>query len=510
MANFSKFSQLFILCCLPLFLVIGPFIAELALFIFLIIFFFNIIKSRNFNFFKKKILYIILLFYLFLIVSGINSNYFDKNYINILFYFRFILISLSISYFLISYPHYLKYIFYFFVFLLSIIYFDSIIQFYLDTNILGFPKYRPDRISSFFNDDLVLGSFLLRLTPLLIWFGFYFEKDKLKTWVVYILSLIHIYVIFLSGERASFFLVFIYFLLLFFALNINFILKLKFILFTFLIVCLTLFLNPMLIDRYGNQLINHISSSDEDKVKFIPNYLPMFETSLKMMKDRPIVGQGPKSFRYACNEKKFEVFFDNREVVIDNTIIKFPHTWKEPGNLKIETLYVEVGDNVMKNDLLLSYRFIDKEKVFYLKAQYEFQITNIIKKNTYLNDDKVIEVSPKNLPKKIIKKQNSCNTHPHNYYIQLLGETGLIGLTFVFLTFIYLLIRISTNSLNIVLKKDIKINNLQICLLVGFIVSLWPLTTTGNFFNNWINILNYYPLGFYFFTTAKIKNENVL
>ena len=34
--------------------------------------------------------------------------------------------------------------------------------------------------------------------------------------------------------------------------------------------------------------------------------------------------------------------------------------------------------------------------------------------------------------------KHGCSTHPHNYYIQVLTENGLIGFSFVLILFIYI------------------------------------------------------------------------
>ena len=101
----------------------------------------------------------------------------------------------------------------------------------------------------------------------------------------------------------------------------------------------------------------------------------------------------------------------------------------------------------------------------------------------------------------MLKLKNGCNTHPHNFYIQLLAETGLIGFIFIFSVFIYLLLQIVKN----IFFKSFK--DSEICILIGFFVVLWPLTTNGNFFNNWINLISFYPLGFFLYLQNKKEKE---
>ena len=64
------------------------------------------------------------------------------------------------------------------------------------------------------------------------------------------------------------------------------------------------------------------------------------------------------------------------------------------------------------------------------------------------------------------------------------------------------------NLFNFAAKDKNNLYNLQICLLANFFIFLWPLTTSGNFFNNWLNIIAFYPLGFYLFIKTELDNKN--
>ena len=86
------------------------------------------------------------------------------------------------------------------------------------------------------------------------------------------------------------------------------------------------------------------------------------------------------------------------------------------------------------------------------------------------------------------------NSHPHNYYFQLLAETGLLGFVFIFFSLLFFLYK-TFFHLN---KKYYLKKNYEIILFSGFLFILWPITTTGNFFNNWLSIFNFLLLGIFF------------
>ena len=93
---------------------------------------------------------------------------------------------------------------------------------------------------------------------------------------------------------------------------------------------------------------------------------------------------------------------------------------------------------------------------------------------------------------------NGCSTHPHNSYIQLLAETGLTGVVFLILFFCYVVFKLFYNFFVCYNNKTISnIYNYKICLLLCFFSNFFPIVPNGNFFNNWLSIMYFLPIGFY-------------
>lgn len=82
-----------------------------------------------------------------------------------------------------------------------------------------------------------------------------------------------------------------------------------------------------------------------------------------------------------------------------------------------------------------------------------------------------------------------CSTHPHNYILELLSETGIIGFILFFL------------FLFSVFKKFIYFKNKNIFNIVSFfifIIIIIPILPSGSFFNNYNSIIFWLTLNFVF------------
>lgn len=116
-------------------------------------------------------------------------------------------------------------------------------------------------------------------------------------------------------------------------------------------------------------------------------------------------------------------------------------------------------------------------------------------------DNILIGIGPKNFRVKCKEKKYNfsnltCSTHPHNIPLQLLAETGIFTFVVYHIANLVIWYNLFKNLYSKIMKKKSYLNNFQISLLINIAILVWPLSPNGNFFNNWLSIIIYFPVGF--------------
>ena len=423
----SKFFFVYGLAFFPLLLLIGPLIVEIFLTLSIIFFLFFVIKEKRSLFYENRFLIFFLLFYLSTLYSTLSNFYSFDWAFNGIFYFRIPLFAFSIWFILERFNHFNKKIIFLYVIFLSLIIFDSLLQFYYGKNLLGNEIFA-GRVSSFFGEELILGGFMLRTLP--IFLIYLIMNDSLNdkksgTFYAILISLVCL-VIYLSGERTSFALLILFLVTIFFSTK-YFKKFITIIVLMFLILSTSLHLkninsdNPasrMFKKTYNQILGNGAKDISQDKKKifdkmyiFSHDHHGHYVLSLKIFKDHTLFGTGTKGFRYLCRNKIY-----------------------------------------------------------------------------------------------ILEDNQGCSTHPHNTYIQILVSNGVIGFLFLILAFIYTIKEIFVSRRKILSSSKFDKNEISKLIAISAIfINIWPLVPSGNFFNNWLSMFYFYPVGFYLYFKHKYE-----
>lgn len=100
--------------------------------------------------------------------------------------------------------------------------------------------------------------------------------------------------------------------------------------------------------------------------------------------------------------------------------------------------------------------------------------------------------------KNYLKQKNTiCSTHPHNYHLEVLHDTGLVG--FIIITFFVFYLLINKSKLifssNIFYSEKLFLS----LIIINFLIEIFPIKSTGSLFTTWngtllwisIALLNY-------------------
>jgi len=397
----SVLINLIIVSIIP-FLIWGPFFPDLIVSISALFFLYYVLKNNNFYYFSKKPFIIFLAFCIISSLISLEAEDISLSIKSSLFYFRIGVFSCFIWYLIDKDKSILTYFYYALVLCFSALVIDGYIQYLTGTNLSGF-KTSDTRVSSFFGDELIMGSYLSRLFPLLFALFLVKKKQKFEIYFIGFLFILVDVLIFISGERSSFF--FLNLSTVFIIILIKEYQKFRLITFIIAIICVVILsLNSSKLNERmfkGPAKDMGLVKSSKEAVIFSGPHDSLIRTAYNMFKDQPLLGHGPKMFRVVCKDEKYAT-----------------------------------------------------------------------------------GISP-------------CMTHPHNFYVQLLAETGIIGFLFLFSALSYVFYIALRQFKSIIFKQKRPLTDYQACLLAGILITVWPLTTNGNFFNNWLMIVYSLPVGFY-------------
>lgn len=167
---------------------------------------------------------------------------------------------------------------------------------------------------------------------------------------------------------------------------------------------------------------------------------------------------------------------------------------------KIKVFYMDLIHIVKETPHLFYYDSYSKDNTYDEKSLYLAHFNSGIQ---IWKDNKLFGNGLKSFPIKCkFSDTTTCNTHPHNYVIEILVDTGLFGLFLFYLLFLTGLLNFKKTYLK-EKNKNIKLKYLILFLIIFF--ELFPFRSTGSFFTTSNSVFIFLILAI-FLNIKKIRN----
>ena len=408
------FSTLLIF--LPLALITGPALPDIFLSLIALYFLIKSIIEKNFYYYKNLIFLGFTLFSFYGIARSLFTDMAIDSLTNegSVFFFRYIFFAFGVAYLLNKNKHIIKCLIIVLVLCLIIVSFDALIQYIYGKNLIGTSKFNSLRLTGLFGEEPVLGRYLGFIS--MVAFSLIYQnykKTKKMLFMLYILLVIPASIIFLSGERVSFFYSILFIILVHIYTPEFKMTKLLLIFFSIFIIIFGF--HQFNMDAKKRMIDLTIEQTNQTKYSFLPysdHHEEHYVSALKMFNNNKLFGIGTNTFRYNCSKKEYKY------------------------------------------------------------------------------------------------KKRSCSTHPHNYYLQILAELGIVGFVFIIILYFYLSF-LGLRQMFYFLKNNQKklISPDKFLYILILLIYFWPLIPHMSLYNNWNSVLLTFPVGFVIAHLIRNKNN---
>ena len=327
---FDKSSIIFF-SLLPISILIGNAAINFNILLINIIFIIYCLKFKNWTWLKSRMFLALFFLYIFLIINSVYSFFFiveneSGGFVRSILFIKFILLVFAFST-LIEKDKILTKIKINWLIVTLVVIIDIFYEKYFGKNIFGFKSPNPQRIISFFKDEMVVGGYIFC-------FGFaavtYFlsQNKKNKSILFFLIIFLIIPVsIFLTGERSNFIKsAFLFIVIGVFLNNKKFFINLKLLIpLFFLIISSFVYFNDNIKYRYSvffkRVLVVKENKTFLEKFENI-KYFAHFDTAIKIFQNYPITGVGNKNFRKECSK---EIYFEKKIKFSSQRCSTHPH-----------------------------------------------------------------------------------------------------------------------------------------------------------------------------------------